>query len=270
MPLRTNAKSPGEFIRDHLQETPGQRDYVGSMYSAYKLHLKDVGVSKFPCRQTFHTYIYLLNHTGAVAFDGAEAIGFGGEEPEDLPDGYIPACGMPAPRHFYRMISFGHPAFLSPKRVWREQRGLPVPTAPRPRPVPTAPRLIAPVAEPVAEVEEAPVVRRPGRRNRLQRLIDEGQAFIPRLESLRSISPTARVDLDRLEQEMLDYFDRLLDLAEGARPELRRQLRDLATPLERAAEGFEKARDALDNADPVEYQAAIDLLLTCCSPVALT
>ena len=48
MPLRTNAMSPGGFIRDHLMDAPGQRDYVGAMYRAYKLHLRDAGVAKLP------------------------------------------------------------------------------------------------------------------------------------------------------------------------------------------------------------------------------
>ena len=143
MPLRTNAKSPGEFIRDYLVEAPGEREFISAMYRAYKGHLKGAGISNLPCRQTFHTYIWLLKETNAITFDGAEAISFGEEEPLDLPDGYVPACGMPAPRHYYRMVSFDHPAFLNPKAVWRQGRGLPVAVAtPRPRPLPAV-RLVA-------------------------------------------------------------------------------------------------------------------------------
>jgi len=36
VPARLNAKGPGEFIRDHLQDPQtGGRDYVGAMYQAY-------------------------------------------------------------------------------------------------------------------------------------------------------------------------------------------------------------------------------------------
>jgi hypothetical protein len=79
LPLRTNAKSPGEQTRDFLDDSPGQRDYVGAMFRGYKEHLRDAGVAKLPCRQTFHTYIYLLRGTGAIVFDGAEAIAFGAD-----------------------------------------------------------------------------------------------------------------------------------------------------------------------------------------------
>lgn len=67
MPVRLNAKGPGEFIRDHLQEPQtGGRDYVGSMYQAYKEHLRGAGVRTLPCRITFHTYVWLLKETGAL------------------------------------------------------------------------------------------------------------------------------------------------------------------------------------------------------------
>ena len=112
MPARLNAKGPGEFIRDHLQEpSTGGRDYVGSMYQAYKDHLRSAGVRRFPCRPTFHKYVWLLKETGAIIFDGAQAISFSAEPPEDLPPDYKPACGMPAPRHYYRILDAQNPAF---------------------------------------------------------------------------------------------------------------------------------------------------------------
>lgn len=266
MPLRTNTKSPGEFIRDHLVEAPGQRDFVGSMFRRYKNHLQGAGVVKLPCRQTFSTYIYLLKETGAVVFDGAEAVAFGGEEfqPEALPVDYVPACGMPAPRHYYRMTAFDHPAFLNPKGVWRQARGLPTAAPPQLRPLPAA-RLIAPVAEAAPPAEEAPTAARGRRRSQLQILLAEGKEFIPRLESLRtSTSPTP--ELDELEEELLDFFDRVVDTADRSRGTTRSRLSDLGGNLERASLGFEGARDALDSGDPEAFEAAIDLLLTCCVP----
>ena len=47
MPARLNAKGPGEFIRDHLQDPQtGGRDYVGGMFQAYRAHLRTTGVGK--------------------------------------------------------------------------------------------------------------------------------------------------------------------------------------------------------------------------------
>ena len=97
MPVRLNAKGPGEFIRDHLQEPrTGGRDYVGSMYQAYKEHLRSAGIRRLPCRPVFHKYIWLLKETGAIKVDGAEAISLGSTPPQDLPPDYEPDCGMPA------------------------------------------------------------------------------------------------------------------------------------------------------------------------------
>ena len=76
MPVRLNAKDPGEFIRDHLQEVGG-RDFVGAIYQAYKNHLRGAGARKLPCRTTFHTYVWLLKETGAITFGGAARRRFG-------------------------------------------------------------------------------------------------------------------------------------------------------------------------------------------------
>ena len=96
MPARLNAKGPGEFIRDHLQDPQtGGRDYVGAMYQAYKGHLRHAGVRKLPDRLVFHKYIWLLKETGAIIFDGAEAISFGSFPPTPLPPDYEPSCAMP-------------------------------------------------------------------------------------------------------------------------------------------------------------------------------
>jgi len=41
----------------------------------------------------------------AVDTDGAQAISFSAEPPEDLPPDNEPTCGTPAPRHYYRIVS---------------------------------------------------------------------------------------------------------------------------------------------------------------------
>ncbi len=68
----------------------GGRDYVGSMYQAYRGHLRGAGIRKLPCRTTFHKYVRLLKETGALVFDGAQAISFSIDPPAGLPAGYQP------------------------------------------------------------------------------------------------------------------------------------------------------------------------------------
>lgn len=104
-------------------------------------------------------------------------------------------------------------------------------------------------------------VRRPRRRNRLRAFFDEGRGFVDRLEQLRFIPPTVRVGLAVIEDQLLDYFDRLLDAADGGRPQLRHQLKTLATSLEGASGAFERANDALDEGDWAGYQVAIAQLV---------
>ena len=149
MPTRRIAKGPGEFIRDHLRDSGG-RDYVGSIYQAYKAHLRRAGVRKLPCRPTFHTCIWMLIETGAIVFDGAEALSFSAAQPETLPVDYAPACGMPAPRHYHRVADLQHPAFISPKGVWMEQRGQAPPLDRPPATEQELRRLIDQLADPEA------------------------------------------------------------------------------------------------------------------------
>ena len=377
MPARLNAKGPGEFIRDHLQDPQtGGRDYVGAMYQAYKGHLRTAGIRKLPCRPVFHKYIWLLKETGAIIFDGAEAISFGSSPPRDLPPDYEPACGMPAPRHYYRILDSQNPAFAKPEAVWRQRRGL-APAQPAPRPVqirvvtqpitPAPPRVTPPApAEPVLrQVAISPfeLPPRPARRSaqrlvthlrrldtlgpetpevdrelerledelqgwvdemeeavgkeedkeepnedrldRLQeqrealeeavsalgdrdvgqavdalgrafpaavpqarrltlaeRMEEEARAFRPRIEALRASRDLP--ELDRLDQEMVGFFDRVLDTAERSRGENKQQLLALAQRFERAAESFEQARAALTEGRDDDYLAALDRLAQCC------
>ena len=122
MPARIKAKGPGEFIRDHLTDAPENRDYVGAMYQAYKAHVRGAGY-RAPGRLSFHKYVWYLNQTGALVFDGAEPSGWDGAPPP--PPGYSPTCASPAPRHYYRMVDPDHLAFRGPEAAWRQQQGLP-------------------------------------------------------------------------------------------------------------------------------------------------
>ncbi len=191
MPIRLNVKGPGPFIRDHLLEVSEGRDFVGSMYHAYKIHLRGGGIDKLPCRPTFHSYIWKLKETGAIVFDGAEEISFTEAPPEPLPAGYQPACGMPAPRHFYRIVDPGHPAFERPEAVWREQRGLgPAPVA-RPRvPIRERPLLVPAPLVTIPEFQFPPRATRSG----AQRLI----SHLELLQELGVDEPEVQEELDRL------------------------------------------------------------------------
>lgn len=88
--------------------------------------------------------------------------------------------------------------------------------------------------------------------------------FLPRIETLRA-KPDATA-LDRLEGEMIQVFDELLEMQELARGEERNQLEAMATRLETSAEAFDQARAALAVRDPRAWSRALDLLVTCCGP----
>ena len=218
MPARLNAKGPGEFIRDHLQDPQtGGRDYVGAMYQAYKGHRRTAGVRKLPCRPVFHKYIWLLKETGAIIFDGGEAISFGSSPPRDLPPDYEPSCGMPAPRHYCRILGSQNPAFDKPEAVCRQRRGV-APAQPAPRPVqirvvtqpitPAPPRVTPPApAEPVLRQVAIPPFQLPPRpaRRGAQRLV----THLRRLENLGPETPEVDRELERLEDELQGWVDEL-------------------------------------------------------------
>ena len=65
---------------------------------------------------------------------------------------------------------------------------------------------------------------------------------------------------------MLGFFDRVLDTASRARGKNRQRLLALAQRFERAAAGFEQARNALGEGRTEDYLAALDLLAECCPP----
>jgi len=249
VPARLNAKGPGEFIRDHLQEpSTGGRDYVGAMYQAYKDHLRSAGVRRLPCRPVFHKYIWLLKETGAIIFDGAEPISFGSAPPRDLPPDYEPSCGMPAPRHYYRILDSQNPAFDKPEAVWRQRRGL-APAQPAPRPVQirvvTQPITPAP-AEPVLRQVAIPpfeLPRRPTRRG--------GQRLIARLRRLENLGPeTPEVDreLERLEDELQGWVDELEE-AVGKEEDKEEPNEDRLDRLQEQHEALEEAVAALGDRD---------------------
>lgn len=151
---RLAAKGPGEFTRDHLLSVGGE-DYVGGIFRAYKTHLKEAGYQRLPSRASFGSLIWILAKLGAITFSRAEeisnetAVWIG--QP-DIPQGYAPACGMPAPRHYYRIVDPQHLAFSKPQLTYRAARGLEAPPTPRPRIVRTPP----PPPPPPVEVVVAP------------------------------------------------------------------------------------------------------------------
>jgi hypothetical protein len=267
MPARLNAKGPGEFIRDHLLELPESRDYVGSMFQAYKSHVIEAGY-KAACRPVFHKYIWLLKETGAIVFDGAEPSAWEGAQPP--PPGYSPSCGMPAPRHYYRILDPAHPAFQGPEAAHRRQRGFPVarrrppvrlpPVVTRLAPAPPPPTPVSP--PPAAAPPAEPPPTRPPRLSPLERLEAQARAFRPRIEAMRD--QPDRAALDRLEADLLDLFDEAVDLAAQVRGNQRREVIAFAERLERSAEAFQDIRSAAARADVTAYLEALDRLAECC------
>ena len=254
MPARLNAKGPGEFIRDHLQEPQtGGRDYVGAMFQAYREHLRTAGVRKLPCRPVFHKYIWLLKETGAIIFDGAEAISFGSAPPRELPPDYEPSCGMPAPRHYYRILDLQNPAFDKPEAIWRQRRGL-APVQPAPRPVqirvvtqpitPAPPRVIppAPVAVRVA-IPPFELPPRPARRA-AQQLV----AHLRRLENLGPDKPEVDQEIERLEGDLQSWVDEMEE-AVGKEEDKEEPNEDRLDRLQEQHEALEEAVAALGDRD---------------------
>jgi len=256
VPVRLNAKGPGEFIRDHLLEPEiGGRDYVGAMFQAFKDHLRDAGYRNFPCRLSFHKYVWLLKETGALVFDEAEPIAFGFTPLEALPTGYQPGCGMPAPRHYYRMVDPQHQAFLQPEAVWRQLRGLGPPVVAR-RPLVR----VAPLAPPPPPVVAPVLPTRP--RTRVGRFQHEADLFRITIEGMKGTLDEPA--LTSLETAMMDFFDRVLDAADTARGRSRDALLVMATEQERASPGFEMGRRAIEDGDIDAFNQALDVLLECC------
>lgn len=276
MPARLGVMSPGEFVRDHILAQPEGREYIGGMFAAYKAHLREAGARKLPCRSSFGALVWMLKEVGAMEFVGAEAISFTDDDPDPLPAGYEPGCAFPSPRHYYVVVDPDHPGFDAPRAVWNAARGFPPPTAP-----PRA-RVVTAVAEPVAEPEEEPGERpEPSRRRRpadagrppaarrrppiAQRLQEEGLAFRARISGLRE-DPDVD-ELDQLEADMLNWFDRVLDAAESATGPAREMLQALGSRLETAAEVFggdDPIRAKLLEGRTEAYLADLDALLTCC------
>ena len=91
---------------------------------------------------------------------------------------------------------------------------------------------------------------------------EEARAFRSRIEALRD-NPDPD-ELAWLEENMLGFFDRVLDRAEHSRGENRRRLLALAQRFERAARGSDQARAALAEGRMEDYLAALDLLAECC------
>ncbi len=277
MPVRLNVMSPGEFVRDHILAQPEGREYIGGMFAAYKEHLRSAGARKLPCRSSFSSLVWMLKEVGAMEFVGAEAISFTEDDPDPLPAGYEPGCAFPSPRHYYVVVDPDHPGFDAPRATWNAARGFPPPTAP-----PRA-RVVTAVAEPEEVTQEAPPGERvpPSRRRRpadagrppaarrrppiAQRLEEEGLAFRARISALRE-DPDVD-ELDQLEADMLDWFDRVLDTAESATGPAREMLQALGSRLETAAEVFggdDPIRAKLLEGRTEAYLADLDTLATCC------
>ena len=220
-------------------------DYVQHIYGAYKGYLRANGVRP-PHRPYFGNLIWELKELGALRFDHAEipADWRGlGEEAEAPPRGYRPACGSPAPRHFYRLVDPGHVGFSRPHAEFLRSRGLEVPAA--------LPRVLVP-RPPKALVPRPPKALPAPRRPRAARL---PKAAVPtpleaRVRNLVSTLPQVRAAgpaaIAGLERSLLDMAEEAQVAARAARGPDRERLGALSGRLLSGAEYAGLARSSLD------------------------
>lgn len=225
-------------------------DYIQSIFRAYKGYLRANGVRP-PHRHYIGVVIYELKELGAIRFDHAEvAQGWRGMEAEAPPRGYRPACGSPAPRHFYRLVNPQHPGFSRPDAEFRRSRGLEVPEA--------LPRVRVPKAPPAPA---APRVRRPRR----ARAIPPPSALETRVAAVISTLP--QIQAARTPEAVASLEKGLLDLAEEAQRVAqtlkgadRERIGALASRLIQAAQYAGLARSSLETLAretlPLRQQAA--------------
>lgn len=237
MPVRVNAKSPGEFMRDHLVDAGGI-DYPQAIFRAYKAHLKSQGLKNLPSRATMSTYIWRARQVGLIVFDHPEPPAYWDaiEDGTEVPANYVPGTQplAPSPRHYYRILDPNDPRWIKLEASYREEKGLPIGESvvtvtkpPQPEvtaPPPPAPRRRAEVTPRVPE-EEAPVpkTRRPraaapspvpAAREAVAPLDARRQEILAKLDILEN-SPSIPAVAD-FENELLELGEDIIDAAEGA------------------------------------------------------
>jgi outer membrane biosynthesis protein TonB len=164
MPVRARAKSPGEFMRDHLVDAGGV-DYPQSIFRAYKEHLKASGIGSCCSRASWSAYIWRAKQLGLIEFDHAEAMSYwdGTQDGIDVGGTYAPEPRplAPSPRHYYRIVNSSDPRWTRLEASYRLQLGYEVPppaVKPQPRPEkPTAEK--KPVAKKLEEAKVKPAAK---------------------------------------------------------------------------------------------------------------
>lgn len=249
MPLRREALTPGEFIRDHLA---AGHDYVQSIFRAYKEHLKDKGIKHKPSRASFSKYIWVANELGLITFAKAKAPERWGATEDGTPvvRGYKKEDRpqAPSPRHYYELAAdVSDPRWFNLERSWRESMGLPPPPPPKPKPK-----------------AEAKPVGRPPKPKKVKKVKEKPQPAQKRKEKLatvedyetwaRDIAQQLKVwsknpsseSLKRIEDQLMTLGESVLSAVRGAKGKERDRLGMLNSNVLRSLENLPTIKTPLE------------------------
>lgn len=252
MPLRTDALTPGEFIRDHL--TAVDSDFVQSIFRAYKEHLKDKGIKYKPSRASFSKYIWVANGLGLIVFDHAKSPERWGATEDGTPvvKGYKRGNRpqAPSPRHYYKLAAdVSDPRWFNLERSWRESMGLPPPPPPKPKPKVGPPRPVGrpPKPEKVKKVKEKPPPVPKVKRERLATAEDFEAWAKDIADQLKSWSNMPSPDeLSRIEDDLMTLGESVLSAIEGAKGKEKDRLGLLNSNVLRALESLPLIKGPLE------------------------
>lgn len=251
MPVRVFAKTPGEFMRDHLVSVGGM-DYPQAMFREYKAHLKAAGLKNGCSRSSWSKYIWLANRLGLIEYDHAESPTFwnalvdGVPVPEDYER--EPRPQAPSPRHYYKIVDPNDPRWLRLEASYRESIGFEVPPAmprPTPRPVvekpppPKRPKVVKPkVRKKVREVKPPT----PTAAEKVQPYEERIGLFIATLSELEA-SPSLEA-VTELENLAIDIGEDVVTAAKKARGTERTLLSNINLRLRQTLEDMALLRSS--------------------------
>lgn len=130
-------------------------------------------------------------------------------------------------------------------------------------------RRIAEVVTPEVAQREIVVRERPRERRRVIRLTpsqsinNKLQELLPRIDAVAESRDA--VEIDSLEQELEQLFDRTLNAIESATGDEAKSLERTAQRLERASDGFTDMRSGIRVSNEVTFRRGFELVRTCCT-----